>query len=51
LITRVEDQNVDTIEDYRHALSQYEPGDVLIFSIMRRYNALHAFVTLPGKDE
>ncbi len=51
LITRVEDQNVDTIEDYRHALAQYEPGDVLIFSIMRRYNALHAFVTLPGKDE
>ena len=47
LITRIEDDRIRSVSEYRQALRKYDKGQVVIFYLQRRNNEFQAFLKLP----
>lgn len=47
IITKIEDNAIKTVADYRKAVRSFPKGKVVIFTLKRKDNTFHAFVKLP----
>ncbi len=47
LITRIENEPIRSVSDYRRAIRQYEKGQLVIFHLKIQQRELHAFVKMP----
>ena len=47
LITRIEDDPIRSVSDYRRAIRKYQEGQVVIFHLRYQQNEYHAFVKMP----
>ena len=47
LITKIEDNTIATLSDYRRAIRSYNKGEVIIFHMKRGNAEYHAFVKMP----
>ena len=47
IITKIEDDRITSVGDYRRVLKKFEEGQVVIFYLKRRNTEFHAFVKLP----
>jgi len=47
LITGIEDEKIESVDEYRSVMGDHQPGEVVIFVLQRVDQTLHAFVRIP----
>ncbi|MBS3777195.1 MAG: PDZ domain-containing protein, partial [Bacteroidales bacterium] len=47
LITKIEDHQISSVNDYKDVLESYDPGEVVIFYMLRANQKYHAFIKIP----
>jgi serine protease Do len=51
LIQKVEDKNISSVSDYKSAIRQVKPGQVVIISLLSGQAQRHAFLKIPDKNK
>lgn len=49
-ITKIEEQDVDSVSEFKNALNDFSDGKVVIFNVQRGNTTMHPFVKLPQEE-